>query len=70
MIRRSYPVSPAQTLPFAEVRERLTEEWYRERQETAQTRLVDGLMRKYRIVADTAVRPWLGSFASYAEVRP
>ena len=59
-----------QALPFAEVRERLTEEWYRERQETAQARLVDGLMRKYRIVADAAVRPWLGSFAGHAEVRP
>jgi hypothetical protein len=63
-------VSPPQDLPFAEVRQRLAEEWYRQRQETARAQLVDGLMRKYRVVADAAVRPWLGSFASHAEVRP
>jgi PPIC-type PPIASE domain len=63
-------VSPPQARPFAEVRQRLAQEWYRERQETARAHLVDGLMRKYRIVADAAVRPWLGSLASHAEVRP
>ena len=63
-------MSPPQARPFDEVRPRLTEEWYRERQENARAQRVDGLMRKYRIVADAAVRPWLGSFAGHAEVRP
>ena len=63
-------ISPPQARPFDEVRPRLTEEWYRERQENARAQRVDGLMRKYRIVADAAVRPWLGSFVGHAEVRP
>ena len=62
--------SPPQARPLAEVRERLTEVWYRERQEIARAQLIDGLIRKYRIVADAAVQPWLGSFASHADVRP
>ena len=30
----------------------------------------EGLMRKYQVVVDPAVRPWLGPLASQAEVRP
>jgi hypothetical protein len=63
-------VSPAQALPFHEVRERLAEEWRRERQEAAQARLVEDLFRKYRVVVDPAVRPWLGPLADHAEVGP
>jgi len=63
-------VSPPQARPFAEVRERLAEEWRRERQETAQTQLLQGLMRKYQVVVDPSVRPWLGPLASQVEVRP
>jgi hypothetical protein len=62
--------SPPRPLPFAEVRERLAEEWRRERQEAAQAQLIDGLIRKYRLVVDSAVRPWLGPRTSQAEVRP
>jgi hypothetical protein len=61
---------PSRTIPFAEVRERLTEEWRRERQETANAQLYEGLWRKCRLVADPAVQPLLGSFATHAEVRP
>jgi hypothetical protein len=63
-------VSPPQTRPFAAVRERLAEEWRRQRQETAQAQLLHGLMRKYQVVVDPSVRPWLGPLASQVEVRP
>jgi hypothetical protein len=63
-------VSPPQARPFAEVRELLAEEWRRQRQETAQTQLLQGLMRKYQVVVDPSVRPWLGSLSSQVEVRP
>lgn len=63
-------VSSPQARPFAEVRERLAEEWRRERQETAQAQLLQGLMRKYQVVVDPSVRPWLGPLASQVEVRP
>lgn len=63
-------VSPPQTRPFAEVRERLLEEWRRERQEAAQAELLQGLVRKYRVTADPAVRPFLGPLADQVEVRP
>jgi hypothetical protein len=63
-------VSPPQTRPFADVRERLAEEWRRQRQETAQAQLLHGLMRKYQVVVDPSVRPWLGPLASQVEVRP
>jgi hypothetical protein len=62
--------SPPQALPFAEVRERLAEEWRRERQETTNAQLYDGLLRKYRISADASVRPLLGSLATPAERQP
>jgi parvulin-like peptidyl-prolyl cis-trans isomerase-like protein len=62
--------SPPRPLPFHEVRERLAEEWRRERQEVAQAQLVEGLIRKHRLVVDPAVRPWLGPLASHAEVEP
>jgi PPIC-type PPIASE domain len=61
---------PSRARPFAEVRENLAQEWRRERQETANAQLYEGLLRKYRLVADPAVRPLLGSLASHAEVRP
>ena len=54
-------VQPSQTRPFDEVRDRLAQEWHRQRQENAKQHLYAGLMRKYRIVADPAVRPLLPS---------
>ena len=63
-------VSPPQSLPFAEVRGRLAEEWRRERQETANARRLQDLIRKYQVVVDSSVRPWLGSLVSQVEVRP
>lgn len=63
-------VSPPWMRPFAEIRERLTEEWRRESQEKAQAQLLRGLMRKYQVVIDPCVGPWLGSLFSQAEVRP
>ena len=61
---------PTQALPFAEVRERLAQEWRRERQETTNAQLYESLLRKYQLVADPAVRPLLGSLASHAELQP
>ncbi|MEE1658276.1 peptidylprolyl isomerase [Microvirga sp. CF3062] len=61
---------PSRAIPFSEVRERLAEEWRRERQETANAQLYEGLLRKYRLVADPAVRPLLGPLENHAEVRP
>lgn len=63
-------VSPSQARPFAEVRDRLTEEWRRARQEAAQARLLQELMRKYRVAVDPAVLPYLGPHADQVEVRP
>ena len=63
-------VSPPQARSFAEVRKRLAEEWRRKEQAAAQAQVVEGLMRKYRLVADPAVQPWLGSLASHVEIRP
>jgi parvulin-like peptidyl-prolyl isomerase len=63
-------VSPPQTRPFADVRERLLEEWRRERQEAAQAQLLQGLIQKYRVTVDPAVRPFLGPLADQVEVRP
>ncbi|WP_457103729.1 peptidylprolyl isomerase [Methylobacterium sp. P5_C11] len=63
-------VSPPKARPLAEIRERLTEEWRRERQEAAQTQLLQGLMQKYRVTVDPAVRPLLGPLAEQVEVRP
>lgn len=63
-------VSPSEVRPFAEVRERLAEEWRRERQETAQAQLLRGLMEKYGVSVDPAVRPLLGLLADQVEVRP
>jgi hypothetical protein len=61
---------PSWALPFDEVRERLTQEWRRLRQDTANAQLYDALVRKYRISADPAVRPMLGSLAIPAGDRP
>ena len=61
---------PSRALPFTEVRERLAQEWRRERQETADAQLYEGLLRKYRLVADAAVRPLLGSIANRVEGQP
>ncbi|MEE1612891.1 peptidylprolyl isomerase [Microvirga sp. CF3016] len=63
-------VSPPQVRPFAEVREHLAEEWRRQRQQAAQSQLLHGLMRKYHVVVDPSVRPWLGPLASQVKVRP
>ncbi len=63
-------VSPPQTRPFAEIRERLAEEWRRERQEAAQEQFLQSLMKKYRVVVDPAVRPFLGPLADSAEANP
>jgi hypothetical protein len=48
---------------FAEVRERLAQEWHRQRQQAAAAAFYAGLMRKYRIDADPQVRALLGPFA-------
>jgi hypothetical protein len=56
--------------PFDDVRAGLAEEWRRARQKTAQAQLLQDLMRKYRVVADPSVRPWLGPIASQVMVRP
>ena len=52
-------LQPPRRRPFDEVRDRLAQEWHRQRQEAARQQLYAGLMRKYRIVADPAVRPFL-----------
>jgi hypothetical protein len=62
-------VSPSETRPFAEVRERLAEEWRRERQEAAQAQLLQGLLQKYRVTVDPAVRPFLRPLAEQVEVQ-
>jgi hypothetical protein len=61
---------PAPALSFAEVRPRLAEEWRRERQETANAELTRSLLRKYQLVVDPALRPFLGPLARQAEVKP
>ena len=61
---------PAPALPFAEVRPRLVEEWRRERQETANAELTEGLLRKYQLVVDPALRPFLGPLARQVDVKP
>lgn len=61
---------PALRRPFAESRERLAAEWRRERQEAASRRLLQELVRKYRVVADPALRPWLGLLGDQVEFRP
>jgi PPIC-type PPIASE domain len=61
---------PPQARPFADVREQLAEEWRRARRETAQAQLLQDLIRKYQVVVDSSVRPWLRPFASQADVRP
>jgi PPIC-type PPIASE domain len=53
-------VQPSRARAFAEVRDRLTQEWHRQRQETAGAQLYADLLRKYQIVADPPVRPLLG----------
>jgi hypothetical protein len=63
-------VSPPQARAFSDVRERLVEEWRRERQGAAQAQLLRDLVRKYRVTVDPAVRPFLGPFAEQVEVRP
>jgi PPIC-type PPIASE domain len=60
----------APALSFAEARSRLVEEWRRERQETANAELTEGLLRKYQFVVDPALRPFLGPLARQAEVKP
>jgi hypothetical protein len=61
---------PPRAIPFTEARERLAQEWRRQRQETASGQFYEGLVRKHRLVVDPAVRPLLGPFASHAEVKP
>jgi hypothetical protein len=61
---------PAPALSFAEARPRLVEEWRRVRQETANAELTGGLLRKYQLVVDPALRPFLGPLAGQAEVKP
>lgn len=63
-------VSPPQPRPFVETRERLVEEWRRERQEAANTQLLHALVRKYRVTVEPTVRPFLGPLADQVEVRP
>lgn len=63
-------ISPALRRSFDESRERLVAEWRRERQETARRRLLHDLVRKYRVAADPALRPWLGALGDQVEFRP
>lgn len=62
--------SPALRRSFAESRERLAAEWRRERREAAEKRLLQELVRKYRVVVDPDLRPWLGSLGDQVEFRP
>jgi hypothetical protein len=62
--------SPPHLRPFAEVRERLVEEWRRERQDAAQAQLLPRLLRKHRVTVDPAVLPFLGPFADQVAVQP
>jgi hypothetical protein len=62
--------SPSRVLPFAESRDRLVQEWRRRRQETVSEQHYQGLLRKYRISADAAVSPLLGSLANQVEHQP
>jgi parvulin-like peptidyl-prolyl isomerase len=58
---------PASALPFDEVRQSLEEEWRRAQQETANSEFTKGLLRKYRLDIDPALRPYLGPFADQTE---
>jgi hypothetical protein len=62
-------VQPSRTYDFAEVHDRLAQEWHRQRQEAAQAQHYADLMRKYQIVADPVVRALLGPVI-HAEARP
>jgi PPIC-type PPIASE domain len=61
---------PTPALSFPEVQLRLVDEWRRERQETANADLTKGLLRKYRLVVDPALRPLLRPLANQTEVEP
>jgi hypothetical protein len=63
-------VSPPEARPLAEVRGKLAEEWRRQRQEATQDQLLKGLIQKYRVTVDPAVRPFLGPLAGQVEARP
>jgi hypothetical protein len=62
-------IEPREWPVFTDVRERLAEEWRRERQQTASAQQYQELLAKYRLVVDPTVRPWLGSQAQ-ADVQP
>jgi PPIC-type PPIASE domain len=61
---------PTPALSFPEVQLRIVDEWRRERQETANADLTKGLLRKYRLVVDPALRPFLKPLANQTEVEP
>lgn len=63
-------ISPTLRRSFDESRERLAAEWRRERQEAARGRLLQELVRKYRVAADPALRPWLGALGDQVEFQP
>jgi hypothetical protein len=63
-------IEPAQSPPFADVRERLAEEWRRERQDIASAQHYQDLLGKYRLVVDPAVRPWLSPLQSQSALQP
>jgi hypothetical protein len=54
-------LQPPRRRAFHEVRDRLSQEWRREREGTARQQLYAGLMRKYRIAADPAVSQFVPS---------
>ncbi len=62
-------LTPPQARSFTEVRQRLAEEWRHERQDAAQAELLNGLLKKYRVIVDRTVRPFLGPIADQVEVR-
>lgn len=53
----------AQTRSFEEVRERVHEDWLRDRRSDAETLLLHALLEKYELIVDDAVEPWLGPLA-------
>lgn len=63
-------IEPPQAPPFADVRERLAEDWRRERQEAASAQKYQDLLGKYQLVVEPAVRSWLGAQQSRLNVQP
>jgi parvulin-like peptidyl-prolyl isomerase len=53
----------AKVLAFEDVRERVREDWLRDRRSDAEKLLLHALLEKYELIVDDAVEPWLGPLA-------